>query len=960
MSDTRSLDNPPGGSTVVIDPVSPPEARIAVDDCLGRYTVRAYLGSGGMGEVFEGYDPELERPVALKILKAGYGGSSPEARARFQREAQAMARLNHPNVVAVYDVGTIGEQVFVAMELVRGPTLAAWIAERAHPWREVVEVFLAAGRGLEAAHAAGIVHRDFKPQNVILGERVRVADFGLARLFGEAETGGATASTLLASTVTQTGQALGTPAYMAPEQRQGGVVSAQADQYAFCVALAEALGGARLPRSLAALIARGRSVDPAQRYPSMRALLADLGRDLSRARRRVAYGAGVLLLLGAAMVAWGRASSPCASAQARLAGIWDAARKDGLRGAFAAAGLSYGDETWQRVSARLDDYAAHWVDMANETCRATRVEGRQSDSLMDLRMACLDWRRGVLGGLVDLWSRGVDADGLEHADEAALELPDLAECADVRALGERAPLPANAAAQEMIAQARAQVGEVRTLTLAHRWPEAKAKVGAARAAAEATGWLPVRAEAAFAEADVLYNLVDARAAAQLVEAARIAGEAHDDRTQGQALVQLVNHLAGDGQHAQRALDVADVAEGVVVRVGDDHILKAKLLRARAEALLVAGKPDGARALLVQARALSHAGEAEALAANERIASIAADQGKYAEAQQLAESNLAATIALRGPDHPRVAAVLVILGNTMAGAGDNDAAARHYRRALAIMEKAAGPDAPPTAQILGNLGSIEMRRGHYDEARSALERALAIEERTLGPESGLVARALQNLALVRRIQGQRDAAIQMFERAIAIKTKVYGAESAQLISPLVNLANTFELEGDSARALSHYQRAVDMAKKSLGAEHPKALGIIGFHGLALARLHRCAEARPLLVTATAGLEKSAPDQPDLAQALTGSALCDLDANHAAAAAARLERALTILDKAEAGPDDHGFARWVEARALWSLGQRDQALTAAQKAERELATNADAATDLAELRAWLRRTVARAPE
>jgi len=269
-------------------------------DCLGRYTVRDRIGRGGIGEVYAAHDPELDRIVALKMLRPGLAGESPEARARFQREAQAMARLSHPNVVAVYDVGAVGERVYVAMELVEGPTLEAWLLERPRGWREVVEVFLQAGRGLEAAHAAGLVHRDFKPSNVIVGDRVRVADFGLARVAADAEPTGPMAPTALEGVVTETGAALGTPAYMAPEQRAGGPPSAQSDQYSFAVALYEALYGSRpaagepprkgfhrLPPRVRRILHRALSSHPAERYPSM----SDLLRDLSRATlREVLFG----------------------------------------------------------------------------------------------------------------------------------------------------------------------------------------------------------------------------------------------------------------------------------------------------------------------------------------------------------------------------------------------------------------------------------------------------------------------------------------------------------------------------------------------------------------------------------------------------------------------------------------------------------------------------------------------
>lgn len=263
---------------------------------IGRYVITGLLGRGGMGIVYAARDHELDRAVAIKVLHAKWAQRS-EGRARLVREAQAMARLSHPNVGHVYEVGMLGDQPFIAMELVRGETLRAWGEARARPWREIVAMHVQAGEGLAAAHAVGLVHRDYKLDNVIVGEdgRPRVLDFGLARddsdLASLAVTDGPSSSPLHAE-ITQSGTVLGTPAYMAPEQHDGGPVDARADQYAFCVALFEALTGRRpardakandpdriakgVPMRLHAALLRGLEEDPDDRFASMRQLLAEL------------------------------------------------------------------------------------------------------------------------------------------------------------------------------------------------------------------------------------------------------------------------------------------------------------------------------------------------------------------------------------------------------------------------------------------------------------------------------------------------------------------------------------------------------------------------------------------------------------------------------------------------------------------------------------------------------------
>lgn len=298
-------------STTSPGAVDPGEAHLpAPGDVIGRYVVSRVIGMGGMGVVFLATDPTLGRRLVIKLLRAERQTSS-DARRELLHEAQAMARLAHPNVVSVFDAGTYGDQVFVAMEFVEGATLRAWLEATPRSWREVLDVFLEAGRGLAAAHDVGLIHRDFKPGNVLIGkdDRVRVTDFGLARVV-EHDGKNRPSTQLLAASIaaealpaTRTGAIKGTPAYMAPEQFRREPLDARTDQFAFCVALHEGLYGQRpfgqgdfdtlsravlageladlpsqgaAPPGLRSLVLRGLSVDPRGRHPSMHALLAAL------------------------------------------------------------------------------------------------------------------------------------------------------------------------------------------------------------------------------------------------------------------------------------------------------------------------------------------------------------------------------------------------------------------------------------------------------------------------------------------------------------------------------------------------------------------------------------------------------------------------------------------------------------------------------------------------------------
>jgi len=403
-------------ATAPISSAVRPQVADALGASLGRYRLEHELGEGGMGVVHAAFDPDLERRIALKVLRIAT--PSTEAKDRLLREARAMARLAHPNVVTVHEVGTANGRDYVAMELIEGQTLADWLrAERRRPV-EIVSAFLAAGRGLAAAHAAGIVHRDFKPHNVLRDRhgRIVVTDFGLAReaqaqLHAHSEPLALAAGLTAFSSgtpssltgITATGSLLGTPAYMAPEQWGGGVVTPATDQFAFCVALWEALAGQRpyrgptldelraqaalgpgaldaskIPRRLRATLRRGLDPDPAQRWPSIDALLARIVRIERRARVAVALAVGAVLaacVLVAAMRAGGElAARPrCQPPSLDPAQVWPGGVRAAL-GTQIAAGKA------------IDADVAAWRAARATTCELEPVSRAP-------RLACLD---GVL------------------------------------------------------------------------------------------------------------------------------------------------------------------------------------------------------------------------------------------------------------------------------------------------------------------------------------------------------------------------------------------------------------------------------------------------------------------------------------------------------------------------------------------------------------------------------------
>ncbi len=417
---------------------------------VGRYVVVAPVGAGGMGRVYEATDPALDRRVALKLLHRDV--TDPSLEARLLREAKTMARLDHPEVVAVYDVGRYGDRLFVAMEFVEGGTLRDWLAAAPRGWREVLGVFERAGRGLASAHASGVVHRDFKPDNVLVGRdgRVRVTDFGLAATAGAAPgdarpDGAGTSGTLDAGApLTRTGALLGTPAYMAPEQLEGRGVDARSDAYAFCVALWEALYGERpfraptlgdlalqkeigeplappergVPERVKRALLVGLRPVPDERYPSMDALLA----ALARAARPpiatpLAWTGTVLVAVAAAALLGARARARVAAAEAPPSGAAPACASD------AACVASHGGAPWV---CRASDGAC--VAVASEDCAPLADPS-------DLAARDLVW----LGVLFPTSGAGAD-DGRMNLHGADLARSEIA--AATRALaGEGASLP---------------------------------------------------------------------------------------------------------------------------------------------------------------------------------------------------------------------------------------------------------------------------------------------------------------------------------------------------------------------------------------------------------------------------------------------------------------------------------------------------------------------------------------
>ncbi len=819
---------------------------------LGRYVLLERIGAGGMGEVYAAYDPQLDRKIALKLLRGDLfsGADASLGRTRLLREAQAVARLAHPNVIGVHDVGTFGEQIFVALEFVEGRTLRAWLQERPHPWREVLGLFLQAGRGLAAAHAAELIHRDFKPDNVLVSRdgRARVLDFGLARTATDggpqAPAAPASDSGLLSAELTQAGAVVGTPAYMAPEQLLGQSAHARTDQFNFCASLYEALYGVRpfagttfaaltaailerrlappqkgqdVPSWLHRAVVRGLAPKAEERFPSMEALLAALSADPAVVRRRAALfaaaGVAVLAAGAAGLSAKSRADKVCEEAEQKLAQTWDAAAKERMREAFLATGAPWAADAWRGVERRLDAYAGTWVMRQRHVCEALRSDGDGADERVWLEKLCLERRLGELRSLTTLLSRA-DREVTENAVAAAEALGSISACWRQRSLSTPEKPPAEPARRQQLEALRARLLESKALLDAGKYALATERARALAQEARAFGYRPLSAEALL----LLGRLEDKGnalpAAERSLHEALVAAEGggHDEAA-AQAWSQLAWVVGARQARAEEGHRWARHAEAALRRLGESPELTADLLH--------------------------------------KEGSIFLGEGRFEEAKDLYEQALKLRREVLGADHRDVAASETNVAIASARLGRSEEALVHYQRAQGILERSLGPEHPALAGVLTNMGVAYARLGRNDEAVARYETALRLLERALGPDHPQLANALTTLGAAYSRVGRQAEALASAERGLAIREKTLGPEHPQVADSLGALASVRVNAGELGAAEPLYRRAVAISRKRLPAGHPDLLGREAEWGAVLLRLGRSAEAVPPLRQALEG-------------------------------------------------------------------------------------------------------------
>ena len=815
---------------------------------IGRYIVLGPIGAGAMGVVVSAIDPTLDRKVALKLVKADRGGST-VGQQRLLREAQAMARLSHPNVVTVYEAGTFGERVYLAMEFIAGTTLADWLATPRSA-REIIDAFVAAGRGLAAAHRAGIVHRDFKPANVLVARdgRVRVADFGLAT----APESRAISSPPLDDVhapdlgMTATGAILGTPTYMAPEQHRGTVATAKADQFAFCVALWEALRGALpfegtqyavyasnvlagtvrdagkpLPARIKRALLRGMAVEPANRYPDVEALLAELTYDPSRRVKLAAVAAGALLVASGGAYALLRGGpDPCNTTRDD---VWSAPVRETLAVAFRASGAATAETALERTTKLFEARQAQLDAGRHAACVATAVTHEQSSELLDRRMRCLDRRAADTKALLAVLTDHPTASVVAKAIESTLQLSSVQECADRDALLADVAPPAPPM-RAGVAVLEDRLAAAHALLMAGKLAAARAAVDQLLPDADRTAYLPLRARAHVEDAAVELALEhNEQALIILRETSVLAAAAHDDRLVARSAIQTFSGLGYKLARLADAKLVEPFAAAAVTRAGSPADLLGNLDLARGAVALRADD-------FGQAAELFHRGAGELATAlgpddylvgnalaNEGAALSAG--GHYEEARKVVERALAIRVKAFGETNPRVGSSHYQLGVLFDSLQQPKPALDEFQRALAIREKSLPANHPEIAEVLVSIGIVLVELRRPDEAIVDQSRAIAIFEQSPANNRASLGVALMDLANSYRAVKRYDDAIATYQRALDLETALYGANHTELADTYDNLGETYHLSGQPKRAIELWQRSLAIREKRLGPDHP---------------------------------------------------------------------------------------------------------------------------------------------
>ncbi len=860
------------------------------DSQIGRYKMRRLVGTGGMGVVVAAHDPELDREVAIKIV------SGDEA-ARPIREAQAMAKLSHPNVVQVYEVLRLGTRTAIVMELVAGEELGAWVKDR--PWREIVEAYAQACRGLAAAHRADIVHRDFKPSNALVDKDgvVRVTDFGLAH---------AAKDTPLDSA--------GTPAYMAPEQHRRGDVDARTDQWSVACSLYEALHGRRpfegstrselaasvtrgeiaepanspVPRRIRAAIRRALSLNPDDRFASIENFATAITWAPRTMRHVVAGGALVLVALVLALVIAQRdEGAVCDDLDTPMRTLWTADARAALRARLLAPNLSLSETTVDKALSGLDAFANSWIDARVTACTDTRRGVRSADTL-DSRMRCLDRRHSELSGLLEALGAG-GPDALRRTNDAVVQLRSPAACAE--AIDDTRP-----ASPAM----RAELDAGENLL--------------SRAIAASSVWQFERASGLVDQAVVAAESV--KSPSLLARALVVRGETQDRLGRSNDALTTYQRAAKVAAQAREPAGVADAMSRAFLVEGDHIGRRADALRNRPFielAVELAGQPEALRASWLHHLAII----------------LYEDPAEVEEAATLELEALAIRRRILPASHPYIYDSMETLANVEVERKNFDLARQLLMQVLEARKASRGSRA--VSAVYTNLGVLEARRGKLLDALEWLQAAYDVS--LANGKQNL--HALFNIAGLHFNLGRARLAAKTFEQCFEVYQRRH-KQSRDVADSLAFLGISWIHAGEIEKGRPFLMRGIEMGRTQgspthsvnltyaaqlalLDRDRPRAKALLeeatkpsiaspALHQLVTAELARdeggCTVARPLLAKV---LERAIADSERWVQTMATIELasCDVEAGAGAAAKPRVEAELAWLVKV--GADDNIRAR-----------------------------------------------------
>lgn len=862
---------------------------------VGRYLIQREIGRGAMGRVLRARDPSLDRDVAIKLILPS--ALSDAARERFAREAETLGALRHPNVLEVFDVGQSEGAPYFVMEFVDGKNLDDWSEGRSS--EEILECLRGAGRGLLAAHAEGVLHRDFKPSNVIVRNdgRAKVGDFGLAgfEVAQTAPSGGAPIDSL-----TKTGAIMGTLAYMAPELLDGGKASVASDQFAFCVTMHEVLYGSRpfsgadarglsaairdgeVPAEPPAVIVsrrarrallRGLSPDPGDRFPSMRALLRELRPPRSTATRfgiGLAAAAGLGIAVAATMVALGDPQTSVCSAFAReLDRVYEPGVRGRIQAAFAESDLPYAEASSRSTLDGLDTYAAQWISGATQTCNAS-ARGELPGSALDLRMRCFKHAAQSLDAMVDLLETPEKAH-IRGGSALVDALPNLHLCSDGEALQRFSVLPADSSEAGEADALGTVLSQAHALTLVSDFDGAWEVLARHASELDAASYPPIKVRTHGLRARVLLareDLEGARTAS--LEAHRLAVEHRLDRDASRTAVFLgrIASRTGDAQDAERWFDLS--------------------------------------------LALAEAGEFDQLRAH----TLATASRFYEERGELERAVVAARTALElienDPTYPPTSRAEVLLAYSdrlFSRGGGNDGLAQ-LREAQGILLAMHGDTHPTVSDVERSLQIRASRRGDYEASYRHGREALRITVAIDGERSLRAIAAGMNVAIALKELGRFDDAARTLERGNEMLADWPAYAPRMRIRILTNLGGLMLALGKNGAAREALSGARTLLEP-LTDQREQVVLIDGLLSLVELRDGNVEDARRL---ATGALESSiavfGEDHFHTADVCTRLGHVELEAGNFELARGLLSRALAVENTTEA---DRGEATFLLARS-----------------------------------------------